>query len=99
MGAPTSEVGYTIATTRREKHEVHKNRWWHWEIKKKPQTQRVFVSYCAYGSTAIIILLSNGDAHSSSLGLAAMVLVKIAVQEGGPRRERMFYNTIIIIFI
>ena len=30
MGAPTSEVGYTIATTRRENHEVHKNRWWHW---------------------------------------------------------------------
>ena len=30
MGVPTSEVGYTIATTRRENHEVHKNRWWHW---------------------------------------------------------------------
>jgi hypothetical protein len=29
MGAPTSEVGYTIATTRMENHEVHKNRWWH----------------------------------------------------------------------
>jgi hypothetical protein len=28
MGAPTSEVGYTIATTRRENHEVHKNKWW-----------------------------------------------------------------------
>ena len=35
MGLPNSEVGYTIATTRRENHEVHKNRWWHWEKKKK----------------------------------------------------------------
>ena len=25
-----SEVGYTIATTSVENHEVHKNRWWHW---------------------------------------------------------------------
>ena len=30
MGVPISEAGYTIATTRREDHEVHKNRWWHW---------------------------------------------------------------------
>ena len=30
MGVPTSEVGYTIATTRRETTKVHKNRWWHW---------------------------------------------------------------------
>ena len=35
MGVPTSEVGYTIATTRRENHEVHKNRWWHWRGGKK----------------------------------------------------------------
>jgi len=35
MGVPTSEVGYTIATTTRENHEVHKNMWWHWERKKK----------------------------------------------------------------
>ena len=35
MGVPTSEVGYTIATARRENHEVHKNRWWHWRKKKK----------------------------------------------------------------
>jgi len=34
MGAPNSEVGYSVATTRRENHEVHKNRWWHWERKK-----------------------------------------------------------------
>jgi len=25
MGDPTSEIGYTIAITRRENHEVHKN--------------------------------------------------------------------------
>jgi len=28
MGVPTSEVGYTIATTRRETTKVHKNMWW-----------------------------------------------------------------------
>jgi len=31
MGVPTSEVGYTIATTRRETTKVHKNMWWHLE--------------------------------------------------------------------
>jgi len=30
MGVPTSEVGYTIATTRMETTKVHKNIWWHW---------------------------------------------------------------------
>ena len=30
MGVPSSEVGYTIATTRRETTKVHKNMWWHW---------------------------------------------------------------------
>ena len=35
MGVPTSEVGYTIATTRRETTKVHKNMWWHWREKKK----------------------------------------------------------------
>jgi len=34
MGVPTSEVGYTIATTRRETKKVHKNMWWHWGRKK-----------------------------------------------------------------
>ena len=34
MGVPTSEVGYTIATSRRETTKVHKNMWWHWEKKK-----------------------------------------------------------------
>ena len=33
MGVPTSEVGYTIATTRRETTKVHKNMWWHTEEK------------------------------------------------------------------
>jgi hypothetical protein len=31
MGDKTSEVGYTIATTRRETTKVHKNMWWQWE--------------------------------------------------------------------
>jgi len=30
MGVPTSEFGYTIATTRRETTKVRKNMWWHW---------------------------------------------------------------------
>jgi len=33
MGVPTSEVGYTIATTRRETTKVPNNMWWHWEKK------------------------------------------------------------------
>jgi len=33
MGVPTSEVGYTIATTWRETTKVHKNMWWHWTKK------------------------------------------------------------------
>ena len=32
MGVPTSEVGYTIATTRIETTKVRKNVWWHWGI-------------------------------------------------------------------
>jgi len=31
MGVLTSEVGYTIATTRRETTKVHKNMWWNWK--------------------------------------------------------------------
>jgi hypothetical protein len=34
MGVPTSEVGYSLATTRRETTKVHKNMWWHWGKKK-----------------------------------------------------------------
>ena len=30
MGVPNSEVGYIIATTRKETTKVHKNMWWHW---------------------------------------------------------------------
>ena len=35
MDVPTSEVGYTIATTRRETTKVRKNVWWHWTKTKK----------------------------------------------------------------
>jgi len=35
MGVPASEVGYTIATTRRETTKVHKNMWGHWWGRKK----------------------------------------------------------------
>jgi hypothetical protein len=34
MGVPASEVGYTIAITRRETTKVHKNIWWHWGEEK-----------------------------------------------------------------
>jgi hypothetical protein len=35
MGVPTSEVGYTSATTRRETMKSKMDMWWHWMIKKK----------------------------------------------------------------
>jgi len=44
MGVPTSEVGYTIATTRRETTKVHKNMWWHWGEKKKVYVNLELVS-------------------------------------------------------
>jgi len=40
MGVPTSEVGYTLATTRRETTKVHKNMWWHWGEKNIVQVPR-----------------------------------------------------------
>jgi hypothetical protein len=43
MGVPTSEVGYTSATTRREDHEVHKGHVVALERRKNPSTDvRVF---------------------------------------------------------
>jgi hypothetical protein len=33
MGAPTSDVGYTSATTRRRDHEIYKDMWWGWRKK------------------------------------------------------------------
>jgi len=55
MGVPTSEVSYTIATTRRETTKVHKNMWWHWEREKKnftlflmPYSVRVILLYFEY---------------------------------------------------
>jgi hypothetical protein len=35
MGVPTSEVGYTSATTRRETTKYIRDMWWHWIKKKK----------------------------------------------------------------
>jgi len=47
MGVPTSEVGYTIATTRRETAKVHKNMWWHWIIHRHYcHHHRLFCCYC-----------------------------------------------------
>jgi hypothetical protein len=35
MGIPTSEVGYTSATTRRETTKSIRDMWWHWIKKNK----------------------------------------------------------------
>jgi hypothetical protein len=37
MGAPTSEVGYTSATTRRGDHEVYMGMWWKWGKKSRTE--------------------------------------------------------------
>ena len=42
MGVPTSEVGYTIATTRSETTKVHKNMWWHWRGGGKGKKKDLF---------------------------------------------------------
>jgi hypothetical protein len=34
MGVPTSEVGYTSATTRRETMKSIRDMWWYWIFKK-----------------------------------------------------------------
>ena len=45
MGVPTSEVGYTIATTRRETTKVHKNMWWHWGGNLREKVLSLTASY------------------------------------------------------
>jgi hypothetical protein len=35
MGVPASEVGYTLATTRRETMKSMTDMWWHWKKKNK----------------------------------------------------------------
>ena len=42
MGVPTSEVGYTIATSRRETTKVHKNMWWHWGVGEEKKYIHIF---------------------------------------------------------
>jgi len=51
MGVPTSEVGYTIATTRRETTKVHTNMWWHWKKKEE-----AYAEHTAPGKHRIYIL-------------------------------------------
>ena len=47
MGVPASEVGYIIATARRETTKVHKNMWWYWGGEviplRKPYKGNVFL--------------------------------------------------------
>ena len=50
MGVPASEVGYTIATTRRENHEVRKNRWWH--QRGKGEKKKAFLPSLDWNNTA-----------------------------------------------
>ena len=62
MGVPPSEVGYIIATTRRENHEVHKNRCWHWREQKGKDMHYNYVSFqrvkCNLRDIASIIAIS-----------------------------------------
>jgi len=57
MGVPTSDVGYTIATTRRETTKVHKNMWWHWP--KKKNEVEVILNTKATPSTWLPTVTSN----------------------------------------
>jgi len=63
MGAPSSEVGYTIATSRRENDEVLKNRWWHYKEKKilrikKPEINRLIeIKFCQLIHNVYLIVI------------------------------------------
>ena len=57
MGVPTSEVGYTFATTRRETAKVHKNIWWHWRGKNIHITKTLKV-YCTYFESVFVTALT-----------------------------------------
>jgi hypothetical protein len=43
MDAPTSEVGYTSATTKRGDHEVYMDMWWQWKKTKISKLVTVLV--------------------------------------------------------
>jgi len=58
MDVPTSEFGYTIATTRRENHEVRMNRWVALEKKKIPlfhATRKQQPATCYHEMDAVIL--------------------------------------------
>jgi hypothetical protein len=55
MGVPASEVGYTIATTRRETTKVHKNMWWHWWGGGVLKNHIINIFYLGIEFTVIII--------------------------------------------
>jgi len=50
MGVPTSEVGYTIATTRGQTTKVHKNVWWHWREREK---KLCFPTYATFQASLV----------------------------------------------
>jgi len=66
-GTLTSEVGYTMATTRRVNHQVHKNRWWHWR-KKTLSTQYSTSTCCRMFFWLIIALTCLGFSSWQSSG-------------------------------
>jgi hypothetical protein len=40
MGVPTSKVGYTSATTRRETTKSMRDMWWHWREREEGGERR-----------------------------------------------------------
>ena len=69
MGVPTSEVGYTIATNRREDHKFHTNRWWHWREKKNIlgvlwEISHIFTN-AEYAKKLYVDGFSNGNANAA----------------------------------
>ena len=69
MGVPASEVGYTIATTRRETTKVHKNMWWHWEKK----TLRIH--WVRYGSKIYLCAVAFTGMLNFNIGLSIKAVV------------------------
>jgi hypothetical protein len=48
MDIPTSEVGYTSATTGRGDHQVQTDIWWHWVKKFKKNKNSIYPHACMH---------------------------------------------------
>jgi hypothetical protein len=62
MGVPTSEEGYTSATTRREIMKSKMDMWWHWIKENKPLSCHVRVVHSMNASYLCIHLITNAAA-------------------------------------